>query len=128
MRFSATLILILLCVGVGLCQTDKPESIQPREASRRIISRTFTEIPSRVRGFHAVGTINVLVIVNEVGKAEMVNVLSGFSHVDFMREYIEKEVSSWKFKPLKRNNKYVPFRGVISIPFYYGTFPKKMPS
>jgi len=123
-----TIVFLLLFLNAAvLAQPEQPVLLSPGKMSNRVLSKRFETVPPKVRGFHAIGTIRVLVYIGPQGDPKKVTMLSGFSHIDFMREYIEREVSSWHFKPLKKNGEYVTYRGVIGIPFYYGSFPNKMP-
>ena len=106
-------------------QDGNHANLSPGKVRKRVLSKKFLNVPGNVRSFHAIGTINVLVHVDKNGIIERVNMLSGFSHIGFMKSYIEAEVASWKFKPLMIKGERTPFRGVVSIPFCYGSFPKK---
>lgn len=124
------LVFIFVFFSIGIVcygQSANSDIVNKGEITKRIVSKKFESVPQNVRNFHAVGTIRVFVTVDRTGRVTKSAVLSGFNHVQFLRDYIELEVSSWKFKPLKIKREPVAYRGVVSIPFYYGTFPKKMP-
>lgn len=125
MKTGLIFILAFLAVHQVLGQNREVVSLKPREISKRIISKKFANVPDQVRRFHAIGTINVLVKVSETGSVVSATMLSGLGHIDFMKEYVTVEVLSWKFKPLKRGGDKVSYRGLVSIPFCYGAFPKK---
>jgi len=126
-RIPTNLLLIsTLLLTPAFSQVAKPELVPYSKMRKRILTKDrFANVPERVRNFHAKGSINVLVQIDRAGNVEKLSILSGFNHIDFFRPYIEKEVRDWKFKPLKRNGRVVPYRGLILIPFCYGGFPGK---
>ena len=112
--------------GISLAQGPPPLLIGSKEFRKRILTKDrFSEVPPKVRDLHAKGTINVLLHIDADGKVEKTFMLSGFKHIDYMRQYIEAEVAGWRFKPLNRQGEFVPYRGIVSITFCYGGFPRK---
>ncbi len=107
-------------------QEVKAEILGSKNTLNRLVTKPFWEIPKEVpkevSGFHAKGTISILLWIDDSGNVQKLKMLGGFSNVKFMKEFITKEASSWKFRPLKRNGKQVPFKGLVAIPFCYGSF------
>ena len=107
-------------------QVRNPELVTVSKMRKRILTKDrFADVPEQVRRFHAKGSISVLLQIDAAGNVEKLHMLSGFNHIEYMRVFIEKEVGRWKFKPLRRNARQVPYKGVVSIPFCYGWFPEK---
>lgn len=124
-RASTIFILFFLYAATCLPQAAQSEILKPSEFKKRLLTKDlFDNVPPEVRSFHAVGTVNVVVWVDAKGNVEKLY-MSGFRDITFLREYVETEVARWKFKPLERKGELVPYRGAVSIPFCYGSFPKK---
>ena len=125
-KLLSLIFLLVLATHVVSGQDVKSEILGSKNTLNRLVSKPFwetpEEIPKEVSGFHAKGTISILLWVDDSGNVQNLKMLGGFSHVNFMKEFITKEVSSWKFKPLIRNGRQVPFKGLVAIPFCYGSF------
>jgi TonB family protein len=92
----------------------------------RVVNREFRDVPQRVRDFHGVGTILLLVEVDLSGKATRANVIRGLGRD--VNEYAKSQVLAWKFKPMTRTGQPINYRGMVSIPFWYGAFDERTPS
>ena len=121
-KILSTLFLLVLSAPILSAQDVKPEILGSKKTLERLVSEKFSEVPKEVMDFHARGTISVLLLVDNSGNVSNLKMLGGFSHINFMKEFITKEISSWKFRPLMKNGKRVPFRGLVAIPFCYGSF------
>lgn len=66
------------------------------------------------------GTMTLRILVDENGKAGAVNFVSGICEKN-MTEYLTKIVFEWEFKPLKIDGEKVAYRGILQIPFCYGS-------
>ena len=86
----------------------------------RIVKQEFPDVPESVRNCHRTGSLLFLVEVNSNGTVRSVKPIT--SICKSVSEYAVRAIGIWKFKPLKISNTPVPFRGVIAIPFCYGSF------
>jgi hypothetical protein len=104
----------------------KPVHLSREQIQKRIVEREFSNVPPGVKSFHARGAILVLIEVNRLGEVTRARAVN-FRGFGFLTEYVEKTISDWKFRALKQNGNAVPFRGVLPVEFWYGSFPEKAP-
>ena len=122
MRFLLIAIL-LVCFSLSVfSQTEQKKSISlsPSKMKEQIVKQEFLNVPQEVRKYHATGTWRFRVSVDETGKIENILPLNKYS--DSLNEYLEKTIRTWKFKPLVVDEVNVSYRGIIFIPFCYGSF------
>lgn len=127
LKIGISLLIIIVLSSIVFTQAveDKAIRLSVKEISKRIIKRQFPDPPESVRECHATGSFNVLVRVSDDGNVQSSKIINGFCKSNY--EYLERTVSNWKFKPLKINKAARPFRGIIVIPFWYGTYPLSKP-
>lgn len=114
-------ILILSCVVFAQTNKKKIVLLPSKLFKERIVKQEFPNVPQKIRDCHGRGTITLRILVNENGKTEAVNFISGICESK-MAEYLEETISEWKFKPLEIDDEKVAFRGILQIPFCYGSF------
>jgi TonB family protein len=120
----SVLLLLAVLPQLLLGQEEHYELLKPKDILDRVISEKFRNVPKEVRDYHAKGTVVVRIVVNEKGNIEKISLIGGISNSKPMKDFLTKEISSWKFKPLERDGKNVPFRGIMALPFCYGGFPE----
>ncbi len=123
MRNTAALFFVLIFSFSVFSQTEAKERVflPTKLFKERIIKQDFPDVPQEIKEFHARGSITVHISVDEKGKAEKVNVISGFSE-EQITDYLTKTITEWKFKPLEIDGRKVPFKGILQTPFCYGSF------
>ena len=97
---------------------NKVVYVKISEMNKRVLNRTFPDIPESVRELHATGTFVLKVNVDENGNVSRALVVSGFSKL--ANDYVQKTVNDWKFRPLTIKGKNSPFVGTLTNPFCYG--------
>lgn len=91
---------------------------------KRVVKMGFPDVPQEVKLCHAKGALYLLIMVDQEGVVKNVKYISGINHsiCRRLREYVEQTVANWEFKPLKIKKEKVSFKGVIEVPFCYGSF------
>jgi hypothetical protein len=122
MKFFLSFIFIALLLFPVFAQTEQEKEVRlpPKAMKERIVKQEFSDVPQSVKDCHGRGTFTFFVKVDTEGKVKSAKLVSGLCKA--VNEYIEMTVTNWKFKPLKVAEKKTPFRGVIQIPFCYGSF------
>jgi len=122
MKFLS-LSILLLCFSISIfsqAEQKKSISLSPSKMKEQIVKQEFLNVPQEVRKHHATGTLRFRISVDEIGKIENIQPLNKYS--DSLNEYLEKTIRTWKFKPLVVDEVNVSYRGIIVIPFCYGSF------
>ena len=122
MRVFLIIILLFVFSITVFSQVEKKTVVRlsPSKIKEKIIEQDFPNVPRQIREHHATGKWRFLITVDEDGKVKEVYALSKYP--DFLNEYLEKTIKSWKFKPLNINEENVSFTGILFIPFCYGSF------
>ena len=106
----------------------------------QIVAREFPDIPTHVSTLSEQGRMLVHIRIDTQGNAQSVGVgvLSELSPTvtfrqpkvvkdDVLSAYVRNSVLSWKFRPLIVDGEPVPYRGYITVVFWYGSFLEGMP-
>lgn len=102
-------------------ESEKDVRLSGNKLKVEIIKRDFPDVPQSVREYHARGMIRVRVSVDEEGNVKKA-ILVSFTQSKDLKDYVEKTVAGWKFKPYEVDGERKPFTKVIEIPFCYGSF------
>ena len=110
------------------------------QMNEKIVARQFPDIPTYVSTLNEQGRMLVHVRIDTRGNAESVGVgvLSELSPTvtfrcpkivkdEVLSAYVRNSVLSWKFRPLMVDGEPVPYRGYITVVFWYGSFLEKVP-
>lgn len=125
----------------GLQTAAKRLTLSPSQMNERIVARDFPDIPAHVRNIDAQGRMMVLIRVDADGKPEFVGTgaLTELSQVPVfgkcpnvvkdatLAEYVRNAIRAWKFRPLIVDGEPVPYRGYVSVIFWYGSFLDQPP-
>ena len=111
------------------------------QMNEQIVARQFPDIPTHVSTLNEQGRMLVHVRIDTQGNAQSVGVgvLSELSPTvtfrcpkivkdDVLSAYVRNSVLSWRFRPLTVDGEPVPYRGYITVVFWYGSFLEKVPS
>jgi len=122
MKIFLSFIFIVLFFLPVLAQTEQEREVRlpPKKMKERIFKQGFSDVPQSVRDCHATGTFVFYVKVDTHGDVKSAKLIKGLCKD--ANEYIERAIANWKFKPLEIVTKKTAFRGVVEIPFWYGSF------
>ena len=122
MKILLSFAFLALSALTVFAQTEQPKEVflNSKKMKARIAKQEFSDIPQNVRDCHARGTFLFYVKVDEEGNAKSAKIVSGLCKD--VNEYLEKTIAAWKFRPLKVDETKTAFRGVVEVPFCYGSF------
>jgi hypothetical protein len=113
--FIVSITLVLGISGISFAQESHKLPLIHGKSLEHLVSRKIIPTtPESFRSYDAQGSIYSIVFVNSEGRVEKVSIITGSGFKPIL-PFVEKALLEWRFEPLVKGGKAVPFRGLIQL-------------
>jgi protein TonB len=113
MRFTSLAVLIF-ALAVPCLAADGVKKVSTVAAMSAVVTKENPEYPPLARQLKVEGTVQIGVVIDEAGKVEKTEIVSGNP---MLTQPTANAVKHWKFKPFQEDGRAVKAEATLSITF-----------